>query len=69
MTYSPKSKRTPVTGQSEASEGHCERNEQYYHQPHCNTPSFVKPFTKGVSCSCRHIEVVVLKSPESVGAE
>lgn len=28
-------------------------NEQYYHQPHCNAPSHVKPFTKGVCCSCR----------------
>ena len=28
-------------------------HEQYYHQPHCNAPSHVKQFAKGVSCSCR----------------
>ena len=33
-------------------------NEQYYHQPHCNAPSHVKPFAKGVSCSCRKIEEI-----------
>ena len=27
-------------------------HEQYYHQVHCNAPSHVKQFAKGVSCSC-----------------
>ena len=30
---------------------------EYLHQPHCNAPRFVEPFTKGVSCSCRPVVV------------
>ena len=33
----------------------------YQHQPHCNAPRFARPFTKGVSCSCRQ---VVIEQPK-----